>query len=130
MAYDELLCTPWKVCLGGGRAKVHGVVMMQQKPPARSRAAQHTAAEVSTVTRLIAIQTDTITPDNLFAIVEMALYHLSPDKHLRKAFRAIKGSQSLEEGADLSRNLVAQACQRRYSKLKGWQRHQGISGHD
>ena len=77
-----------------------------------------------------AIQTDTITPDNLFAIVEMALYHLSPDKHLRKAFRAIKGSQSLEEGADLSRNLVAQACQRRYSKLKGWQRHQGISGHD
>ena len=55
-------------------------------------------------THLLAIQTDTITPADLFAIVEMALYCRSQDKHLRKAFRAIKGA--LEEGADLSRTLV------------------------
>jgi hypothetical protein len=55
-------------------------------------------------TRLIIIQTNTITPADLFAIMEMASYSSSQDKHLSKAFRAIK--TALEEGADLSRTLV------------------------
>jgi hypothetical protein len=61
----------------------------------------HSAA---VATRLIAIQAGMIPPADLFRLVEMASYSRSQDKHLRKAFRAIK--TALEEGADLSRTLV------------------------
>jgi hypothetical protein len=55
-------------------------------------------------TRLIAIQTLKVTPEELFACVELASYRSSQDKHLRKAFRAIK--KAIEDGAALSRPLV------------------------
>jgi hypothetical protein len=61
----------------------------------------HSAA---VATQLLAIQTDTITPADLFALVEMALYRNSSDKYLRKAFGDIK--RALQEGDALSGTLV------------------------
>jgi AmiR/NasT family two-component response regulator len=61
----------------------------------------HSAA---VATQLLALKTVTITPADLFALVEMALYRYSPDKHLRKAFRNIK--DDLRENVPLSRALV------------------------
>ena len=67
----------------------------------RTTSSVHSAA---VATQLLALKTVTITPADLFALVEMALYRNSSDKHLRKAFRDIK--DTLREGDALSRTLV------------------------
>ena len=55
-------------------------------------------------TQLLALSTVTITPSDLFALVELALYKESQDKHLRKAYRDVKND--LRDGKALSRVLV------------------------
>ena len=70
----------------------------------------HSAA---VATQLLAFRTVTITPSDLFALVELASYKDSPDKHLRKAFRDITEERPSRWQTSVPR-FGKQACEGRH----------------
>ena len=72
--------------------------------PATNSVDEYNIHSAGVATQLQALSNVNISPSDLFALVELASYKESRDKHLRKAYREIKNALRSDE--PLSRHLV------------------------